>query len=120
MIEKARINYGSNAELVILAKFVFENVGDVDGSEGGKLLVFAQGRFMMKGSGVDDRERQVPHTDQATTDFTVIRAKHLFFNFPDRNGLFAREGMNASIQIVKVCGEDHFAEVVDESGHESL
>src|SRR5260370_28584667 len=113
--------YGSHHHsLVAWPELVFEDISDVDRSQWSKLLTFAQGRLMVERCGLDDGVGHIPHSHQAAPDFAMVRAKHLFFNIPEGNGLFAREGVNASVQIVKVRDQHHLAEVVEQSGRERL
>jgi hypothetical protein len=76
---------------------MFENVSDVDGSKWRQALGFAQGRLMVEGRRLDDGVGHIPHPHQTGPYFAVVGAKHLFLNVPQGNGLFAREGVHASV-----------------------
>src|SRR5262245_57737099 len=69
---------------------------------------------------IDDSRRQVPHSDEASADFAMVRAEHLFFNVPKGDRLFAGERMDAAVQIIKVLSEDNFAEIMEQPGSERL
>src|SRR5438445_10209505 len=75
---------------------------------------------MVEGCGINNGAGQVPHSQEARSDFAMVGTEHLLLNLPERNGLLASERMDTSIQIIVIRGQDHLAEIMDQSGGEGL
>ena len=54
VVKECRINDGCHSKLFIGPQLVFENICNVNGSQWRQFVLFAQGRFVVKSSGVDN------------------------------------------------------------------